>query len=118
VDDNRDAADTLRILLQLWGHEVRVAYDGQAALDLARTFGPQVALLDVQMPRMHGGEAARRLRQVAGLEGIFIAATTGNKEDDQRLAAYRRLFDAYLEKPYDPMHLEALLRCCFATVGS
>jgi CheY-like chemotaxis protein len=118
VDDNRDAADTLRILLQLWGHEVQVAYDGQAALDLARTFGPQVALLDVQMPRLHGGEVARRLRQVAGLEGIFIVATTGSKEGDRRFAAYRRLFDAYLQKPYDPMRLEGLLGCCFAKAGS
>jgi CheY-like chemotaxis protein len=65
VDDNHDAADSLAILLRLWGYEVWVAYDGVAGLGAARHFRPQVALLDIQMPRMHGGEVARRLRCAA-----------------------------------------------------
>jgi PAS domain S-box-containing protein len=62
VDDNRDAADSLALVLQLGGHEVRVANDGVAALALAETFRPSLALLDIGMPGMNGYELARRLR--------------------------------------------------------
>jgi CheY-like chemotaxis protein len=117
VEDNHDAADTLRILLQLWGHEVQVAYTGQAALDMAPTFCPQVAILDIQMPRMHGGEVARRLRLVPGLENVFIIATTANDEADERLASFRPLFDYYLQKPYNPGKLECFLAECVGATG-
>jgi CheY-like chemotaxis protein len=63
VDDNEDAADSLAALLQLSGHEVFVAYDGQQALEVAEQVRPDVVLLDVSMPRMDGHEVARRLRR-------------------------------------------------------
>src|SRR5688572_27221725 len=76
ADDNRDAADTLLLLLEVWGHEVRVAYDGLSALTISRYFKPDAALLDIHMPGMNGGAVARNLRRQAGLEGILIVATS------------------------------------------
>src|SRR5207249_4670258 len=86
VDDNRDAADTLATLLRLEGHEVRVAYDGPSALAAARDFEPQVALLDFQMPRMHGGDVALHLRRQAGPEGMTIIAASGVDPDEVGLS--------------------------------
>ena len=63
VDDSRDAADSLRVLLELLGAEVRVAYDGAAALDAFPGYQPEVVLLDIGMPGMDGYEVARRIRQ-------------------------------------------------------
>jgi CheY-like chemotaxis protein len=65
-DDNQDAADTLATVLRLWGHDVQVAYDGPSAVVVASCFKPHVALLDIQMPKMNGGEVALRLRQQRG----------------------------------------------------
>lgn len=109
ADDNRDAADTLATLLRLWGHEVRVAYDGLAALITAQDFRPHCALLDIQMPRVNGGEAALFLRRQAEFEGIFIAATSATDRNDPRVARYDGAFDAYLSKPCDLDRLAELL---------
>jgi CheY-like chemotaxis protein len=116
TDDSRDAADTLAILLRRRGHEVRVAYDGLSALAVARHFQPQVALLDIQMPRMHGGDVARNLRRQAGPGGIMVVAVSATDPDDSRLDRYDGVFDAYLGKPYDLDWLEELLadRCSSA----
>lgn len=109
ADDNRDAADTLAILLRRLGHEVQVAYDGLSALAAARHFKPQVALLDVQMPRMHGADVAHNLRRQAGLGGIMVVAVSGTDPDDSCLARYDQVFDAYLGKPCGLDRLEGLL---------
>ncbi len=68
VDDNRDAAESLAMLLRLQGHEVRVANDGPSALELAKAYQPVMVFLDIGMPGMDGYEVARRLRQQPGLE--------------------------------------------------
>jgi CheY-like chemotaxis protein len=109
ADDSRDAADTLAFLLQRRGHEVQVAYDGLSALAAARRFRPQVALLDVQMPRMHGGDVARHLRRQAGPGGVLVVAVSATDPEDSRLARYDGVFDDFLSKPYDPDRLEELL---------
>lgn len=114
ADDNRDAAESLAILLRLWGYEVQVAYDGLAALKLAYRFHPQIALLDIQMPRLHGGEVARRLRASHVLDGILVIATSANSPDDDRFGRYDGLFDTYLVKPYNLDRLEQLLANCRA----
>jgi CheY-like chemotaxis protein len=116
ADDSRDAADTLAILLRRWGHEVRVAYDGLSALAAARHFKPRVALLDIQMPRMHGGDVARNLRRQAGPGGALVVATSATDPEDSRLDCYDGVFDAFLSKPYDLDRLEELLagRCSSA----
>jgi PAS domain S-box-containing protein len=102
VDDNRDAADSLAMLLRLQGHEVRVTHDGPAALGLAPTFRPDVVFLDIGMPGMDGYEVARRLRQQPGLEKVVLAALTGwgQKEDRRRTADAG--FDHHLVKPPEP----------------
>jgi CheY-like chemotaxis protein len=66
VDDNVDAAQTLHDLLELWGHEVRVAYEGEAALEIAAGYLPEVLLLDIGLPGLDGYEVARRLRGEPG----------------------------------------------------
>ncbi len=107
ADDNRDAADTLAMVLRFWGHEVRAVYDGTAALQTARSFKPHAALLDIQMPRMNGGDVALDIRKHS--RGAFIIALTANDPDDPRLARYDGAFDAFLNKPCDLDDLSELL---------
>lgn len=109
ADDNRDAADTLAMVLRFWGHAVRVVYEGKSALLASRSFKPQVALLDIQMPQVNGGDVALSLRRQFGPERIFIIALTANDPDDPRLARYDGAFDAFLCKPCDFDHLAELL---------
>jgi CheY-like chemotaxis protein len=109
VDDLVDAADSLRLLLELWGHEVRVEYDGRRALDAARDFRPQIVLVDVQMPRMHGGEVARQIKTDPELEHAWVIATSANDRHDRRLESYAPYFHDHLVKPYNLDHLERLL---------
>lgn len=109
VDDNRDAADTLAILMRVWGHDARVAYDGPAAVKLAEVFRPQVITLDIQMPGMHGGEVARKLRALPEFGQVKIYATSATDSNDNRLLAWQHLFDMHLGKPYNLAQLEELL---------
>jgi CheY-like chemotaxis protein len=109
VDDNRDAADSLAILLKLWGHNAHIAYDGRTALDAALTFKPRVILLDYSMPLMHGGEVARQLRELPEFRQALIVATTANSASDPRLDGWRHHFNLFLTKPYNLATLEELL---------
>ncbi len=111
ADDNRDAADTLARLLAFHGHEVRVAYDGASALELAREYRPRVAILDIGMPLVNGYEAAQRLRAAHGTAITLIAATGWGQESDRRRAADAG-FDHHLTKPVDPDTLNEILRSC------
>ncbi|MBA3500407.1 MAG: response regulator, partial [Deltaproteobacteria bacterium] len=99
VDDNKDAADVLGDALARGGHVIRVAYDGPTALDLARTFNPEVALLDIGLPVMDGYEVARQLRTLALDSRIRLIAVTGYGQDDDRKRAVEAGFDAHLVKP-------------------
>jgi CheY-like chemotaxis protein len=77
ADDNRDSADSCRLLLEASGHAVRVAYTGQEALDSASQFRPEVALLDIGMPTMNGYQVARRIRDLEwGAQPIDMDALT------------------------------------------
>jgi CheY-like chemotaxis protein len=111
ADDNRDAADTLARLLEVQGHEVRVAYDGASAVELAREYRPRVAILDIGMPLVNGYEAARRLRAALGGAVTLVAATGWGQESDRRLAADAG-FDHHLTKPVDAGALNRILRSC------
>src|SRR5919204_6318378 len=99
ADDCRDFTDSLAVLLSLWGHEVRVAYDGLEALEQAREFVPDVALLDLAMPGLDGYAVADRLRRMPGLEGVLLAAVTGYGREPDRLRAAGGGFAFYLVKP-------------------
>jgi signal transduction histidine kinase/ActR/RegA family two-component response regulator len=106
VDDNRDAAATLSLLLELKGHEVREAHDGESALQLAEAFRPDMVLLDLGMPKMNGYDACRRIRNSTwGAQMRLIAVTGWGREDDRRKSTAAG-FDGHLVKPVDPDTLE------------
>jgi CheY-like chemotaxis protein/anti-sigma regulatory factor (Ser/Thr protein kinase) len=109
VDDNRDAADTLVMLLSLSGFEPQAAYTPSGALDLIDSFSPEIAVLDIGLPEMDGYELARRLRRRSPpFEGKLIALTGyGQQQDVQR--AMSAGFDAHLTKPVQPQALLALI---------
>jgi len=110
VDDNVDAAETLSRLLRLQAHEVRVAYDGLAALAAARDMNPDVVFLDIGLPKLDGIEVARSLRaRRDGPRPLLVAMTGfGQAEDRARTAAAG--FDHHLTKPVDPKLLQTLMQ--------
>jgi len=109
ADDNRDAADSLAFMLRVAGHDVRIAYDGQQALDLAETFRPSLALVDIGMPRLNGYETARRLREKPYGADLTLIALTGWGQPDDRNRSLAAGFDHHVVKPIDPPLLERLL---------
>lgn len=109
VDDNRDAADNLAMVLRLMGHNVLTAYDGVEAVQAAATFHPDVVLLDIGMPKMNGYEAARHIReQTWGRRIVLISLTGWGQEEDKRRATEVG-FHHHLTKPVDTGVLEKLL---------
>jgi CheY-like chemotaxis protein len=84
VDDNIDAAATLGMWLEMLGHQVQVAHGGQEALQLVRTFAPEVALLDLGMPDVSRYEVARVLRNTTGHRVLLVALTGWGQEEDRR----------------------------------
>jgi CheY-like chemotaxis protein len=99
ADDNRDAADSLAALLQALGNDVKIAYDGKEAVAAARTFHPEVILLDIGMPQLDGYGAAREIRGDPQTRVAKLVALTGwgQEEDRQRVRAAG--FDAHIVKP-------------------
>jgi signal transduction histidine kinase/ActR/RegA family two-component response regulator len=106
ADDNRDAADSLQLLLEFAGHEVFVAYNGRQALDLGARERPQVFVLDVGMPDLTGYEVARRIRQEAWGRGVLLLAVTGWGQDDDKEKAKAAGFDFHFTKPVNPEQVE------------
>jgi CheY-like chemotaxis protein len=109
ADDNRDAAQTLAMMLELDGHEVRVAYDGREALQIAEEFLPQVALLDIGMPNMDGCQTARHIRQRPWGRSVMLVALTGWGQAQDRENATEAGFDRHLVKPYSGETLQGLI---------
>jgi CheY-like chemotaxis protein len=97
------------MLLELAGHEVRVAHGGRAALSLAQTFRPDVAVLDIGMPELNGYEVAKELRREPWGSRMCLIALTGWGQDDDRQRAKDAGFDRHLTKPVDTDALEKLL---------
>ena len=108
ADDNRDAADSLQRVLALYGHEVRVVYDGASAVSVGNEFRPRVAILDIAMPGTNGYDVARALRTHQG-ERVTLVALTGWGQDADRRRAADAGFDHHLIKPVDPQMLNSLL---------
>jgi len=106
ADDNRDAADSLKMLLELAGHQVFVAYNGQQALDLGARERPQAFVLDVGMPDLTGYEVARRVRQQAWGRSVLLLAVTGWGQDDDKEQAKAAGFDFHFTKPVNPQEVE------------
>jgi CheY-like chemotaxis protein len=109
VDDSIDAATSTALLLRLSGHEVSIAHDGNAAIDMARSVRPQVVLLDIGLPLMDGYEVARRLRALPATDKASIIALTGYGQPQDIQRSREAGFDHHLVKPVDPARLEALL---------
>lgn len=109
VDDNVDAAETIAILARSWGHEVAIAHDGPSAIALARTFDPQICVLDIGLPGMSGYELAERLRLQGPRQDVRLVALTGYGREEDRIAARSAGFDAHLIKPADIDDLQKFL---------
>jgi PAS domain S-box-containing protein len=110
VDDNRDAADACGLLLELAGHDVRIAYSGRSALEAAEMFRPEVAVLDIGMPDLDGYQVARHIRETDWGKGAVLVAVTGWGRDDDRQRAFAAGFDHHLTKPVTGETLQFLIR--------
>jgi PAS domain S-box-containing protein len=109
VDDNRDSADSLSLLLGLKGHHVRTAYDGTSAIEAARAFRPDVALLDIGLPGLDGYEVARRIRAEESIAQPALVATTGWGHAEDKRRAREAGFDYHMTKPISMEALERFL---------
>ena len=109
VDDKRSNAQSLEVLLKALGQEVYTAFDGRAALELAREHHPDVVLLDIGLPVMDGYEVARRCREEPALANVTLVAMTGYGQDSDRQRSQEAGFDAHLVKPVERQDLRNLL---------
>ncbi len=109
VDDDRDGAEAIAVLLRMEGHNVETAYDGVEALGVASRFHPQVVLLDVSMPELDGFDVAVRMRVNSWAKGLKLIAITGWNRAEDRDLARRSSFDGFLVKPLDFDRLLELL---------
>jgi signal transduction histidine kinase/DNA-binding response OmpR family regulator len=118
VDDNVDAATTLGMLLRLDGHNIRFAHDGQAAVDAAAEFSPDVVLLDIGLPKLDGYEVARRLRARPETEEALLVAVSGYGQEEDRRRSKEAGFDHHLTKPVDFSVLRQVLPKASASVSA
>lgn len=109
VDDNRDCADLLCKLVEVWGHYSFVAYDSAAALGVARTWPLDIVFLDLGLPGISGWELARRLRAEPGMEKVQLVAVTGLSQPAELQKSHEAGLDCHLLKPVDPELLRQML---------
>ncbi len=109
VDDNLDAAATLGTMLTMAGNTTSVAHDGLQAVDAAERFNPQVILLDLDLPKLNGWEAAKKIRSLPGGTDMLLIAITGFGQMDDKLRSKEAGFNHHLVKPVDPAALLQLL---------
>ena len=117
VEDNVDAAESLATLLRLWHHDVKVAHDGRAALQEARTQQPEVVLLDIGLPELDGYQVARRLRDEVGLDHTLLVAMTGYGQPEDRRRSHEAGIHHHFVKPVEPIVLRNLLAGLAAPSG-
>jgi signal transduction histidine kinase len=109
VDDLKDSADTLAMLIRMLGHESRTAYDGEEGLAAAEEFRPDVILLDIGMPKLDGYDVCIRIREQPWSTGTCLVALTGWGREDDRRRTLEAGFDQHIVKPVDPAALTRLL---------
>ncbi|MFO0877449.1 MAG: PAS domain S-box protein [Gemmataceae bacterium] len=109
ADDNRDAAESLALLLRILGHDIRTANDGAEAVQVADAFRPEVILLDIGMPKLNGYDAARQIRQRDWSRGTLLIAVTGWGQEEDRHRSEEAGFNHHTVKPVDPQALIKLL---------
>lgn len=101
VDDNKDAATSLGMILEMEGHDVRTAYDARSALEAARAHPPDVVLLDIGLPGSNGYDLARQMRKMPALRRAVLVALTGYGRDEDKARSWEAGFDVHLIKPVD-----------------
>lgn len=104
VEDNPDGRETLRLLLELLGYDVQVAVDGMDGVAKGLNWHPDVAVIDIGLPRLNGYEVARQLRRELGC-GVFLITQTGYGRPEDRQQSQEAGFDVHLTKPVDPVEL-------------
>jgi CheY-like chemotaxis protein/uncharacterized protein YbcI len=109
VDDNRDSADALGLLVEELGNQVHVTYGGTQALDVANTFRPDLMLVDLVMPEMDGCGLVTRLRQIPAFAQTKIVAITGRKDPEHKSSGMKAGFDMVLFKPVGRPEIQAVL---------
>ena len=109
VDDNRDAATSLAMMLKLMGHEVRTAHDGQAGLAAASEHRPDLILLDIGMPKLNGYDTARLIRTEPWGQAVMLVALTGWGQEEDRRKSSEAGFDFHMVKPVEPDELERVV---------
>jgi signal transduction histidine kinase/ActR/RegA family two-component response regulator len=109
VDDNRDSARSMALMLELLGNDVRSAHDGVEAVEAAEAFCPQVILMDVGMPRLNGLDATRRIRAQQWGRSVVVIALTGWGKEDDKVRSQQAGCDGHLVKPVNLADLEKLL---------
>lgn len=109
IDDNRDAAESMSMLFELWGYEVVCAFDGRTALETATRYRPDAVFLDIGLPGMDGYEIAERLRELPGSGSTVLVAITGYGQDEDRRRSREAGIDLHLVKPVAPETLHKLL---------
>jgi PAS domain S-box-containing protein len=110
ADDNRDAAESLAMLLELDGHVVTVAHDGHEALAAFHSTRPEFALIDIGMPKLDGYEVAREVRRGSLGGAVTLIALTGWGQEGDKAQALAAGFDHHFTKPIEPAQVSALLR--------
>lgn len=109
VDDNRDAAESLALLLDLYGYPVRTAADGYSALAAARSFRPGVVLLDIGLPGLDGYAVVQHLRLDPEMKSTQVIAISGYGGEEDKERSRQSGFNLHLVKPVDPELLQGLL---------
>ena len=109
VDDNEDAAQTLGMLLEMSGHEVHLAHDGEQAVAMARELKVDIALVDIGLPKLNGYGVAQSIRSEPWGEKMVLIALTGWAQDEDKRRALAAGFNFHLTKPVDPDQVEELI---------
>ena len=109
VEDNEDAGEMYRILIEFYGHEALVAENGVRGLEILKSTRPDIALVDIGLPRMDGYELARRFRAEPGADRVYLVALTGYGSSADKDRARLAGFNLHLLKPVDPRALKSLL---------
>jgi PAS domain S-box-containing protein len=109
VDDNVDAAITISALLKAWGHDIHLAHNGPAAIQIAREFRPEIILLDIGLPGMSGYDVARELRADPLHRGVLITALTGYGQAEDKARSHEAGFDYHMMKPPEMSTLQAIV---------
>lgn len=108
VDDNHDIADLCSMILEKSGHEVRTAYSGKEALDMAAEFTPNIMMLDIGMPDINGYDVAREIRACEWGKKVLLLAISGWSQEEDKRRAIEAGFDHHITKPFDLSVLDEL----------